>query len=302
MNRRLKTLAGTGILVTTIAVFTWYLRRHHEILHQLSHTNPFLLVGLVALYVVFSAALVGLSIGSVEFCGKKLSLKENIIVYSYSALVNFFGPLQSGPGMRALYLKKRHGVSLRNYTIASIFYYLFYAFFSGLMLLSGSGHYWWLTLAAALVAILLAMTTLRIIAQRKPVAYALIRAHIPSVVKIGFATLAQMIITAIIYFVELHNLNSHITFWQAVTYAGAANFALFVSLTPGAIGFRESFLFLAQRLHHIDSNTIVGASLIDRTAYIVMLGVLFAVVIGLHAHNRFASVLKAEDNSQQDLS
>jgi len=72
-----------------------------------------------------------------------------------------------------------------------------------------------------------------------------------------------------------------------VIYTGAANFALFVSITPGAIGFRESFLLFSQHLHHIDSSTIVAANLIDRSVYIVLLLLLAAGIFGTHAQRRF---------------
>jgi uncharacterized membrane protein YbhN (UPF0104 family) len=86
----------------------------------------------------------------------------------------------------------------------------------------------------------------------------------------------------IIYYTELRSL-SHVSFGQALIYAGAADFALFVSLTPGAIGFRESFLLFSRDLHHIGSGTIAAASLIDRAIYIILLGILFVIALSFHA-------------------
>jgi uncharacterized membrane protein YbhN (UPF0104 family) len=68
-----------------------------------------------------------------------------------------------------------------------------------------------------------------------------------------------------------------------ITYTGAANFALFVALTPGAIGIREAFLLFTRHLHHISSANIVAANIIDRAIFIVVLGVLFGLTLGFHA-------------------
>jgi uncharacterized membrane protein YbhN (UPF0104 family) len=288
MRKKLQALTTLAILLLTVTIFVKYLRGHAAILQQLGHLSPALLIVLLLLYCCFSASLVALSVFSVEFCGHKLSLKENIIVYSYSALVNFFGPLQSGPGMRALYLKKRHGVRLRDYTLASLFYYAFYALFSGFMLITAAGRYLLPAVLALLLGIGCGMLLIRRVMQRKPYVKELVQHHLPSIGKIALAALAQMIFTTFIYFVELRAIDHHITFGQAITYTGAANFALFVSLTPGAIGIRESFLVFSQQLHHIGNSTIVAASLIDRAVYIVMLGILFVIVLALHARARFA--------------
>ena len=65
-----------------------------------------------------------------------------------------------------------------------------------------------------------------------------------------------------------------------------ANFALFVSLTPGAIGIREAFLVFSQDLHHIPNDIIVAANVLDRAVYILFLGLLFIIVLLMHAGSK----------------
>ncbi len=96
-------------------------------------------------------------------------------------------------------------------------------------------------------------------------------------------TLLQAGLQIALYATELHTLNPHIGFVQIMTYTGAANFSLFVALTPGAIGIRESFLLFSGRLHHIGSATIIAANIIDRGVYLIFLGALFALTLVLHA-------------------
>src|SRR6185312_11421412 len=104
------------------------------------------------------------------------------------------------------------------------------------------------------------------------------------------ATLIQISFVAVIYYSELRSVAPGTTFGQAVIYTGAANLALYVSLTPGAIGFRESFLLFSRHLHHISSTTIVAASILDRAVYVVFLLGLAVFVFGTHVNRRLKAV------------
>jgi len=105
----------------------------------------------------------------------------------------------------------------------------------------------------------------------------------------ALATLLQVCLLLTIFSIELHAVAPHVHFSQIVVYTGVANLALFVSLTPGAIGFRESFLVFSQKLHHIDNSTIVAANLIDRSVYVTLLVLLAIGIFGTHANRRFKS-------------
>ena len=101
------------------------------------------------------------------------------------------------------------------------------------------------------------------------------------------AVAAQLACYVLIYFVELQMVQAGANLRQVVAYAGAANFSLFVSLTPGGIGIREAFLAFSTKLHGIGLTSIVAANVIDRAVYVVVLGLLFAVLSGLHVKRRF---------------
>lgn len=100
------------------------------------------------------------------------------------------------------------------------------------------------------------------------------------------ATLLQLVVQVAIYAIELHNTGANPSFGQVLAYTGVANFALFVALTPGAIGIREGFLLFSESLHHISSAVIVAANLIDRAVYLVFLGLLFVLVLATHAKEK----------------
>ncbi len=100
------------------------------------------------------------------------------------------------------------------------------------------------------------------------------------------ATLLQLTAQAVIFGIELHNTGANVSVGQVLSYTGVANMALFVALTPGSIGIRELFLVFSQHLHHIGDGTIVAANVIDRGVYFVFLGILFVLVLSLHAKDK----------------
>jgi uncharacterized membrane protein YbhN (UPF0104 family) len=273
MNRsKLKIVASFLIIGLTITVFIVFFVHNKTIRDQLCAVSPLLLTGLVGLYFVFMVSLTLIFRASLTLCRTTIPTKELAIVSGYSSVINFFGPLQSGPAFRALYLKKKHGLKLRDYTLASLIYYGFYAFYSALLLLSGVAG-WWLLVGTG-CGVLLVIGVLQV---RPDLRQRLQRLPIRGFSEMAVASFAQVMILVLIFFIELRAVDSSVTLAQTLVYTGAANFALFVSITPGAIGFRESFLIFSQHLHGISTGVIAAANLLDRGAYIVML--LITVVI-----------------------
>lgn len=282
-----KKILGPIIIVATLGLFGWYLAAHPAVVDQLQATKPVTVALIVALYGGIQIVLAFVLIASLMLYGKRMGTQENFLLNAYSSLVNFFGPGQSGPGFRTLYLKVRHNIGIKQYIFATLIYYAFYAVFSGIILLAYARP-WWVTVLAGLAMALGSYGVIRYFLQKhgdqqvkKPVA-------VKAIAIIGVATLAQIIIMSVLYYVELHSLDASITFGQAAAYSGAANFAIFVALTPGAIGIREAFLVATQKIHGISQDLIIAANVLDRAVYLVFLGILFIFVLALHANKKLA--------------
>jgi uncharacterized membrane protein YbhN (UPF0104 family) len=102
-------------------------------------------------------------------------------------------------------------------------------------------------------------------------------------------TILQIILMTTIYFIELHATNAaaNYSYLQALVYSASANLSLFVSLTPGGIGIRESFIVFAQSLHHIPLSSVIAAGILDRAFYILFLVLLFIFSSSMHLQNMF---------------
>ncbi len=283
-----KKLLSLSIIILTILGFIYYFISHPSSLSAIKNLSIINISFILFLYLLALMSLILILKFSVELCGIKIKRIENIQLTIWSNIANFFGPLQSGPGIRGLYLKKKYSLSLKKFLYVSLLYYGFIALISFIFI--GLGSFAWYY---GLLLILLSLTviyfgfnflTKRIKPQDRP------KLALSIVIKLFVMTLIQLLITSIIYFVELKIVNKSIGFNQALVYCGVANLALFVSITPGAIGFRESFLLFSQKLHHISSSNVISASLIDRSVYIVFLLILIAVASFMHIGKKLKNI------------
>lgn len=297
MKQLIKTVVVILIVVATFVVFGYYIAHHPEVLRTLlSLSIPTL--GLLAICYLLTIIANGyVLLYSLRFLGKKVPLVENIALTGYSSIVNFFGPLQSGPGVRAVYLKKRHGVKLRDFLVTTLIFYGFFAIANGIILLIAAAikfhsPLFYLCLVGGLAAtyLIFHLVTTRI--ARISHAYKIIRTRLndKNFWLIGLGAISLSLSTALVYFIEINHVNSAVSFLQTLVYTAAANLALFVSLTPGAIGIRESFLVLSQQLHGIDTATVIGASVIDRAFYVAFLLVLFVVLLVINSRAKLLNI------------
>jgi uncharacterized membrane protein YbhN (UPF0104 family) len=287
MSKRIpwRSIVAIVILIATVALFVDYFIGHPSLRHKLAEVPVITLIALLVLYCLFVGCLSLINIATVRLCRSTISNSESLLLSAYSSVINFFGPLQSGPAFRGVYLKKKHGIKLRDYTLASFTYYFFYALFSGLLLISGIFK-WWTVLLGIISLVVIHLATKSRFAKFKGIN----RLALESWPSMALATALQITCLVAIFFLEIHSVSPHTSLGQTLIYTGAANFALFVSLTPGAIGFREAFLVFSQDLHHISNATIVAANTIDRAVYILMLAILAVFIFGTHASKRFKRV------------
>lgn len=296
MKKYLRPVLAIVILLITLGAFTYYLKHHPEVLRQLGDMHPLMVALLIFLYAIWFLAIVLVTRISLRMYSKTMSRQENLLFNAYSSLINFFGPGQSGPVFRAAYLKKRHNLGIKQFMFATLLYYGFYAIISACFMFVGT-RAWWQTMLLMLAVGATSLALIRWYAAKKAKL-----TNEPGVnpLTIGLlfgATLLQMIAQGAIYAVELNSAGAHASFGQVLAYTGVANFALFVALTPGAIGIREGFLLFSQGLHGLSGAIIVAANLIDRAVYLLFLGLLFVLVLTTHAKDKLRITKKSEKAS-----
>lgn len=276
--QRHKRWLASLVILAFFGLIGYYLAKHHNVVQSILHIGYLNTLLLLGLYGGVLLTNVGIMYATIRLCRKKLALQNGILLMIYSSVINFFGPLQSGPGVRAVYLKHKTGLRIRDFSLAMLFYYFSFAAVNVSLLFINNLP--WLSLLGLVAAIML--TTL----GTKQLTASSLRKYVFYIFSL---TIAQIGLLIFIYAVELNavNLDAHYSLVQTAAYAASANLALFVSLTPGAIGIREAFLIFSQSLHHVSLGSIVAAGLVDRAVYIVFLVLLFLLSAGLHLKETF---------------
>jgi len=286
-KKTLSKVAAVVLLFAILGLFAYYISNHPDTINSLKHIHLWVLILLLALYCLMLTIWMGIYNTILELCDKPLAKKENFLLTTYSTLANFFLPLQSGPGVRAVYLKKRHKVSVSSYIIATLLYFAIYSVISAAFLLVFSS-YWYLAIPAIILVVLVSYGVIYVAKSRFEKKGNLLKLNLNKkiLVKLSLLTLSQLALQTVIYATELRSIGLHFSIFRAFSYTGAASFSLFVSLTPGAIGFREAFLEFSRSIHHFTTNNIISANLIDRGVFILFLACLFIVMLITHAKDK----------------
>lgn len=265
---------GIAIIVITIGLLVWYLSLHPTIIDNVLHTSPWVLLSILVLYCGMIGINVLITYYTIKLCRKTLPIKNTLYLSVYSSVINFFGPLQSGPAVRGAYLKTKIGLRIRDYTYTMLFYYFAFAAINVSLL--------FLTTAPILTALGIIAGVALIIFGTRRFKFADRSRY---VLAIYIVAALQVVLTAIIYLIELHATGTAASFGQSLVYAGSANLSLFVALTPGAIGVREAFLLFTQSLHGIAPAAIVSAGILDRAFYVVFLIAIFLIASIFHVRD-----------------
>ncbi|MDB5167040.1 MAG: hypothetical protein JWN26_185 [Candidatus Saccharibacteria bacterium] len=275
-----KQIIGIVLILAFLFLFGYYIAMHPSVIMTVLNINP--LVGILIFILYFGVILTNFAImyAAIKLRGKSLPAKSGLLLTMYSSVVNFFGPLQSGPGVRAVYLKTKIGLRIRDYAYTMLFYYAAFAVINISLLFINT--LWWLTVIGLIFAVILGVMGTRLLKLATLSKFVLL---------VFVMTLVQIICMIIIYTSELRAIDpsAHFTIAQTIAYTASANLSLFVSLTPGGIGIREAFLIFSQSLHHIGLSSIVAAGVLDRALYIIFLLIIFVVSSSLHLRQTFAS-------------
>jgi uncharacterized membrane protein YbhN (UPF0104 family) len=288
MNKKLRIILTVSLLLIAVVVFGIYISKHTYLIDRLKNISPWIIFWLLLLYSCWFLSLSLIIKYSLRICNLKIGKSENILLNAYSTIVNFFLPGQGGPAVRAAYLYKKHKLKIRLYIFVTLIYYLIFGVVNSLLAFSATSL-WWILIPLILVVILISIYGGRKYITKFKINPSELSIKPSNIIYLSLATILQVVIVLVINLVELHSVNSSISLRQLVIYTGVENLAVFVALTPGAIGIREGFLIFSRRLHHISVSNIISASIIDRGIFLVVLALLLIYVIGSHAKTKLYS-------------
>ncbi len=294
--KKFRAIGTVSILIITVVLIGRYVVANPDTLTQLAQINPLYIVLIIILYSAVLFSLTVVNTLSVHLSNKKINFRESLALTSTSSIANFFGPLQSGVGIRAVYFKTKLGISIKRYLTVSLYYYAFYAFISGVFLLFGSPQ--WRLPVFALLLIGSTGTTWYIRRQTSKLHGGFLQPQL--LLRLAVITLIQLVCTTAVYGIELLSLGKTFHLSQLISYSGAANFSVFVAITPGAIGIREAFLVFSENLHHLSRDTIISANILDRGVYVVFLSIVFGGLLVTHTQRRLKDFMNKSTDSHHN--
>lgn len=281
---RHKRALAIAVLIAVAVFIAIYVAVRPEIIGEVLAVGPVALAWLTGLYTLIIVTHWLVLVLTVRWCEARIGGREGLLLTVYSTVANFFGPLQSGPGVRAAYLKAKVGVRLRDFTMATIVYYLAFGAVNVSLLFTRTLP--WLTVLGLVATVaLVGVVAWRAGAGKRMATWL-----------IAGVTTVQALLMAAVYHVELNAVaGPGADALQSLVYSASANLSLFVSITPGAIGFREAFLGFAQSLHGVGFDAIVAAGIVDRAFYVLFLGVLFLLSSLLNLRAMFSAPAERSD-------
>lgn len=298
MKLKLSTILTWGF----IAAFLVYFWKNPDLFKPLAEVSIIALV-LIGLTKMLVSIVNGLFMKwSVEVFTKRMKLSEGIYVAVLSALGNYFGPLLGGATIRAIYLKKFHNLSYSYFTSTLAGYYVIvFAANSLLAVVSlvflsktnpSPGLFLFFT---AWLAVMVMMMFARLPKRARlsrferrrlskfviTVVYDIetgwrrLVSHRGLVPKLFFLAGCGFAVTFLTGLLEFNAVNASISIAGLGLYTAVSTSSMLVSLTPGAIGIRESLLLVTSSAMGVTTDQILQVAVIDRAVSFAVLGILY---------------------------
>jgi len=281
------------ILLLALAAFAYYYANNSSKFEVIADIQwwQLLLIIIGQTTVIVSNVLILVIFGL--FLNKKIPILDSARITAYSSLVNFFGFLQGGLGLRGVYLKYKVGMSFKNYFSLTALQYLLLFSLSGILIGAGlilySGPS--LIVTAWVFSLLLAITVTAFVFIKMPPKYTdkakQLLSRIRDLIQYNLvlfllaAIVLQLAGSFLVGFTELQAIGADITINSLLIYTGVSQFSILIAVTPGAIGIREGLLLIVQEQMHLTVDDIVLAATLDRVVYFITLAIISPLAIGV---------------------
>ena len=315
---KLKALKNPRLIITSLvlAVFIVYFFLNVDKFKPLLQVNGYLLIA-IALTNVAGVFINGLFTKFIlEPFNKYISITEAFYVSVISSIGNFFATAGTGFGIRAIYLKKKHGLPYSEFisTLSGNYILVFLAnSFIGLLalyLLRDGYNNQYAVLAGAfglmfIVSLLLSVIKIPIPKISEPkktkfsaAAKALYRvthgwnkiiASKNLVFKLLCLTIVNFFLAAFIYWAIIASLHLTITFPALLLFSVLGSLSIFINITPANLGIKEAIYIFFSSILGFSVSEIILIALVER-------GVQFVVLLALWLYSSKAKNKIGLDN------
>lgn len=305
MIRYNKKLIGYFITIAVVGLFVYYFIHNiddFKILLNINLAMVLLLAITTLLMLVNSGIFMKLSLSVFD---KKINLNESVKISLIASAGNFFGPAGSGLGIRALYLKKKHGLSYSDYISIVICNYMIVfltnslAGIISLLLLSNKNNDQGFGVLLLFFIILFVISVMTFFIKLKVrnydfIRYKIIRCAIVYLVRISngwrllmkhkeimlklvLLVIFNLLLTMFGTFVVMQSVGIKLSLEGILLFSVIGSLSLFINITPGNLGVKEAVYILFSSLIGLSVPQILSTALIDRSVLFIMLLLLWVI-------------------------
>lgn len=299
----------TFITASVLAVFFVYFAFNIESFKPLLHLNPIylLLIGIGDLILVGANGVVIKLI--LQPFKKFIPTIESIYVALISALGNFFAPAGSGFGIRAVYLKKKHGLAYSDFISTLSGNYVIFLFVNSVLalislyLLRSASSQSYKVLVMVFVGLFLLSLVLMLVKlpnfnTEKSIKNKYLRwfvvnflhvvngwskivANKKLLLKLTAMMLFSFIVTLFIAKLEFMAIGTQISWPQLILFNVLGGLSLFINITPANLGVKEALFIFSAQVLGLSVNEIVLVGIIDRGVLFFVFAILWLVFVKL---------------------
>lgn len=299
-----KKLLSITLTVFIILLFFWYFFSNIEDFKQLSTINPIYVILLMLINVVFIVSNGIFMKLAVLLFGKKINTTESVRVSLISTAGNFFATAGSGLGLRAVYLKKKHGLAYSDYMSILFCNYIILFFVCSLLgFLSLYGIqkessqnsivltiFMLILLLISFVAFFVRinpkyrkttkikwLNTVLEILYRISDGWRLILQNKKLMSGLIFLVLVNTFLIIVSTYFVMSSVGISLSFSSLVLFSVLGLLSVFINITPGNLGIKEAIYITFSTTIGLTTSQIILVSLIDRAALFFVIIVLWVM-------------------------
>ena len=313
---RTSRIIGITITLFVVFIFAVYFLLNTENFKPLLDANYYLLT-IAALGYVGGIFANGLFIKFIlEPFKKFIATSEAFYVSVISSVGNFFAPAGTGFGIRAVYLKKKHGLAYSEFisTLSGSYILVFLvSSFVGLLSLTALRQYYgvqWLVLGVVFLAMFIGSLLIslfrvqlaeprtvkhdRINALRRNVyrvinGWSRIASNKELILKLLGLTCANLALTVVIYWAVIHSVGLNATLPALLLLSVLGSLSIFVNITPANLGVKEAIYIFSAGVLGFSVGEMVLIALVDRGVQFTVLLILWLFASRVQAKEKLLS-------------
>lgn len=316
MNSRIRRVVRTSAIGLVIVIFLVYFLLNTENFKPLLNANYYLL-SVAALAYIGGVITNGLFIKFIlEPFGKFIAAAEAFYVSVISSIGNFFAPAGTGYGIRAIYLKKKHGLAYSDFisTLSGNYVIVFLVSSSvGLAsLLALRQHFstQWLVLFAVFLGMFAGSLLISLFRFKAPEldtsknnkinvfkrniyrainGWSKIVSNKKLMVKLLILTCVNLALTAFIYWAIIQSIGLSIKLPALLLFSVLGSLSIFVNITPANLGIKEAIYIFSATILGFSVGEMILIALVDRGVQFTVLLVLWLFVTTTRAKAKVLS-------------